>query len=64
MLVLKIVVVPHVKDLVSIMVKVLRVNALNKLKRNGFTLGSFSYEDHPLKLGDLKVMNSRLLLEI
>lgn len=34
--------------------KVLRVNALNKLKRNGFTLGSFSYEDHPLKLGDLK----------
>lgn len=34
--------------------KVLRVNALNKLKKNGFTLGSFSYEDHPLKLGDLK----------
>lgn len=32
--------------------KVLRVNALNKLRKYGFTLGSFSYEDYPLKLGD------------
>ncbi|RCK66881.1 Multisubstrate pseudouridine synthase 7 [Candida viswanathii] len=32
--------------------KVLRVNGLNKLTKHGFTLGSFSYEDFPLKLGD------------
>ncbi|KAK6204299.1 pseudouridine synthase [Scheffersomyces amazonensis] len=33
--------------------KVVRVNSLNKAL-NGTTLGSFSYEDSPLRLGDLK----------
>ncbi|KAI5965355.1 PUS7 [Candida pseudojiufengensis] len=33
--------------------KVLRVNALNKLKNSNFKLGEFKYEDQPLKLGDL-----------
>ncbi|KAL6449863.1 PUS7 Multisubstrate pseudouridine synthase 7 [Candida maltosa Xu316] len=42
--------------------KVLRVNALNKSKKNGFTLGSFSYENYPLKLGDLKGNQFTILL--
>ncbi|KAI5950591.1 PUS7 [Candida margitis] len=33
--------------------KVLRVSALNKMKNSNFKLGSFTYEDYPLKLGDL-----------
>ncbi|KAI3403441.1 PUS7 [Candida oxycetoniae] len=33
--------------------KVLRVNALNKMPNSNFKLGSFTYEDEPLKLGDL-----------
>ncbi|KAI5952297.1 PUS7 [Candida jiufengensis] len=33
--------------------KVLRINALNKMKNSNFKLGSFKYEDKPLKLGDL-----------
>ncbi|CAK9439630.1 uncharacterized protein LODBEIA_P37300 [Lodderomyces beijingensis] len=33
--------------------KVLRVSSLNKMTNSGFKLGSFSYQDAPLKLGDL-----------
>lgn len=33
--------------------KVLHVSALNKMKNSNFKLGSFTYEDYPLKLGDL-----------
>ncbi|KAI5948716.1 PUS7 [Candida theae] len=33
--------------------KVLRVSALNKMKNSNFKLGRFTYEDYPLKLGDL-----------
>lgn len=34
--------------------KVLRVNALNNMRKSNFKLGAFAYEDEPLKLGDLK----------